>query len=361
MHPTIPEAPRCQRIEWLPTEASGRRYARLHRPVGLQAPTAVLMLFPPRTRPGEVERVARATHLLGELGVPVPAVHRVEAQHGWILQEDLGDLTLAGAREEGRQVAPYYSAAVNLLPRLEPARLDTSPRPPLDEKRLTAELEHFARTALSLPEGPGPELAAEFQKLVERCTSVPVVLCHRDYHSRNLLVQGDQLRVVDHQDALPGPRGYDRVSLAYDPYVDLPDPIRDRIAGEGDELAALAVQRLAKAIGTFAEKGGAWIDSITPAAQQARRLLKRDELGLPMLDIALATLPARVAKRAAAMARAAGAGTQGREAAASGPASSAASSEARPPVRRPATSPPAAPGSAPDAGREAPREAGGTA
>ena len=78
-----------------------------------------------------------------------------------------------------------------------------------------------------------------------------------------------------HQDAMPGPAGYDRASLAYDPYVDLPDDIRDRIAGTSPHVAEVAVQRLAKAIGTFADKGGAWLTYIGPAAGQARRLIAK--------------------------------------------------------------------------------------
>jgi hypothetical protein len=96
--------------------------------------------------------------------------------------------------------------------------------------------------------------------------------------------------VIDHQDALPGPAVYDRVSLAYDPYVALDDATRDALAGEGPDVAPVAVQRLVKAIGTYAGKGGGWTRWIAPAARQARRLLGRDRLGLPVLDAALAGL-----------------------------------------------------------------------
>jgi hypothetical protein len=105
-----------------------------------------------------------------------------------------------------------------------------------------------------------------------------------------LLLQDGRVRVVDHQDALPGPLGYDRVSLAYDPYVELPDDIRDRIAGPSPQVGEVAVQRLAKAIGTFADKGGAWAQFISPAARQARRLIARHGLKVPVLDLAFATL-----------------------------------------------------------------------
>ncbi len=295
MASTIQQGPRADRIEWLPTEASGRRYARLHGPPGLSVPTAVLMQFPRGARPAEIERVARSTVLLGEAGFPVPEIYESRPDRGWILQEDLGDVTLAAAREAGTAVAGAYSEAVSLLGRLDGLELETSPRPPLDGKRLGTELHQFVTRALGLAEGPGPSLAAELERLVEGCTAAPLALCHRDYHSRNLLLHGGRVRVVDHQDALPGPVGYDRASLAYDPYVELPDGIRDRIAGDTPHLGEVAVQRLAKAIGTYADKGGAWARFIAPAAKQARRLLAAHGLALPVLDLAFASLAARAA------------------------------------------------------------------
>jgi len=297
MHSTIPEGLRAESLEWLPVEASGRRYARLHRVQGVAAATAVLMVFPPRTRAAEVERVARCTRLLAQAELPVPAIHRVAAGAGWILQEDLGDLSLAVARARGMAVAPAYSEAVALLGRLAPLRLDTSPKPPLDGRRLLTELQQFTSLALHLGDGPGPALGAELQRLVEACLELPQVLCHRDYHSRNLHLHEGRVRFIDHQDALPGPACYDRVSLAYDPYVELPDEVRDRIAGDAPGVIPVAVQRLAKAIGTFADKGGAWLRCIAPAARQARRLLAADERPWPMLDLAFASLAAASASR----------------------------------------------------------------
>lgn len=300
MPPTLPPALTCDRVEWLAAEVSARRYARLHRPRGAPTPTAVAMLFPAETSPREVLRVARATELLARAGLPVPTIYGVEAQQGWILQEDLGDETLAAARAAGRPVAEAYSEAVGLLACLVPLTLDTSPRPPLGRERLATELGQFTSLALGLREGPGPALAAEIGSLLELCLRNRMVLCHRDYHARNLLIQAGRVRVVDHQDALPGPQGYDRVSLAYDPYVELPDAIRDRIAGDGEPLAALAVQRLCKAMGTYADHGGAWGRLLAPTARQARRLLDRTGRRMPLLDLGLAAVAAGGATRDAA-------------------------------------------------------------
>ena len=46
------------------------------------------------------------------------------------------------------------------------------------------------------------------------------MLCHRDYHSRNLMLHERQLYIIDFQDARMGPDTYDLVSLLRDSYVD---------------------------------------------------------------------------------------------------------------------------------------------
>ena len=65
--------------------------------------------------------------------------------------------------------------------------------------------------------------------MVEELASEPRVLCHRDYHSRNLMVHGGQLYVIDFQDARMGPDTYDLASLLRDSYVDITER-RDRRA-----------------------------------------------------------------------------------------------------------------------------------
>ena len=64
---------------------------------------------------------------------------------------------------------------------------------------------------------------AEFKIIVEELAGEPRVLCHRDYHSRNLMLSQGQLYLIDFQDARMGPDTYDLASLLRDSYVDLND------------------------------------------------------------------------------------------------------------------------------------------
>ena len=281
----------CERATPLRAEASARRYVRLHGLRHFRLEQAILMRFPPGSAPSEVARVERSTRLLAQAGLPVPAVIASDPGSGWILEEDLGDRDLAVAVARGEAGADRYREALEPLPLLQRlGALDTSPVPPLDAVRLRRELRLFVDSALAGGEAPGRGLLADLERLVQLCAASPVTLCHRDYHARNLMLHEGRLRVIDHQDAMRGPAAYDRVSLAYDPYVELDDALRDELAGDGPDVAAVAVQRLCKALGTYASKGGRWQESIGPSARQARRLLARGELRLPVLQAALAPL-----------------------------------------------------------------------
>jgi aminoglycoside/choline kinase family phosphotransferase len=99
----------------------------------------------------------------------------------------------------------------------------------------------------------------------------PRVVCHRDYHSRNLMVRDGRLVVIDFQDARMGPDTYDLVSLLRDSYVELPEADVDALTtvflertGQSCDAAAfgrrfdlMALQRNLKALGTFGYQASA--------------------------------------------------------------------------------------------------------
>ena len=64
---------------------------------------------------------------------------------------------------------------------------------------------------------------ARSSPIIEELASEPRVLCHRDYHSRNLMLHEGRLYIIDFQDTRMGPDTYDLVSLLRDSYVDLPE------------------------------------------------------------------------------------------------------------------------------------------
>src|SRR6185503_9248040 len=72
-------------------------------------------------------------------------------------------------------------------------------------------------------------LADEWRAIAEALAAEPRVLCHRDYHSRNLMFHRGALHIIDFQDARMGPDTYDLVSLLRDSYVDFSDQQVDEL------------------------------------------------------------------------------------------------------------------------------------
>jgi hypothetical protein len=139
-----------------------------------------------------------------------------------------------------------------------------------DVEKLTWELDYFVRNFIEGYRGVVATAAAKaalaeaWTPIVEELASEPRVLCHRDYHSRNLMLNQDSLYIIDFQDARMGPDTYDLVSLLRDSYVDIKDAAIDELiayflALKGNQDAQefrrrfdlMALQRNLKALGTF--------------------------------------------------------------------------------------------------------------
>jgi hypothetical protein len=60
-------------------------------------------------------------------------------------------------------------------------------------------------------------LSAEFTEIARELETKASVLCHRDFHTANLMIdRQNRLRIIDHQDARLGSATYDLVSLLLD-------------------------------------------------------------------------------------------------------------------------------------------------
>lgn len=165
-------------------------------------------------------------------GLPVPEVYFVDLSAGVILLEDLGDLTVEKALAQGMDKKALYCKAIALMADMH-AYAERSPdyncicfRRTFGEGLLRWELEHFYEWGLLALTGKVPSPAERavlddfFTDLVKELCSLHQGFVHRDFQSRNLMVQGESLRIIDFQDALLGPYVYDLVSLLRDSYVE---------------------------------------------------------------------------------------------------------------------------------------------
>lgn len=181
---------------------------------------------------------------LARTGVAVPALHFYDEAAGLLYLEDFGDLTLFHAcRRDGEAaVRKYYPLAVDTLVRihlqLTEGGVDAGDcqafTRSFDEPLLMWEFEHFLEYGIWARRDKKPMCADDervirngFASIAQWLAGQPRVFTHRDYHSRNLMVHGDRLGVLDFQDALLGPATYDLASLLRDSYVALDETFVD--------------------------------------------------------------------------------------------------------------------------------------
>lgn len=210
----------------LTPDASTRSYFRVPWKHG----TAVAAVYPEPFDP-DVHPYLDVTRLFLNAGIPVPQIYAIDGEHGIILQEDLGDRQLFRLYETAseEECEEYKEKAINLIARIQKATESAfetdsiASRLAFDEPKLSWELKFFyehyfgSLRGETLKRGEDAELKAELNDLAADLAGVPKVLCHRDFHAANLLVDKKRhLRVIDHQDARMGPASYDLVSLLLD-------------------------------------------------------------------------------------------------------------------------------------------------
>jgi len=263
-------------------DASDRKYFRVVR---RDASSIVLALNP---EPFDFESLpfVRVASLLASMPVPVPRIMDHADDLGVLSLQDLGDVTLQaylGAVQRSEHVG-LYRLAVSFIEIMQRrgADLASPAHPPyaiaFDVEKFTWELEFFTRhfvegyKGAAIEAGVRDALTEEWRALAEELAGERRVLCHRDYHSRNLMLSGGELYIIDFQDARMGPDTYDLASLLRDSYVDLSENTVDALlahfvalrregaaashgpAWEADfrrRFDVMALQRNLKALGTF--------------------------------------------------------------------------------------------------------------
>ena len=265
------------------SEASRRRFYRINR----GKKSLVAMVYPEPSR-AEMERFRTIQKVYRDHGLRVPGIEAI-LDDQVLIQEDAGDLLLqrawraAGRGERLRLVEGSREILVALAavpPALATVRLDRA--------RLKWEMGFFIKNFVSrypVRACREMELAANLTTLAE--TIEPeCVFAHRDFHSRNLLVLGKEIVMVDFQDSLLAPRHYDLVSLAFDSYLDL-GRFRELLLSGREwsttgvrQLRLTALLRNIKALGTFAyQTYECRHPAYTPATSPAPSVISRTICG----------------------------------------------------------------------------------
>ena len=267
------------RVVPLTGDASDRRYFR----VLLRDEASQVLAVHPGAIDFDALPFVNVARLLTAMPVPVPAILGHSNELGIIALQDLGDVTLQAhlGAASAEQHAALYRQAVTFIDALQRRGAELASREfipygiAFDVEKLTWELQFFTKHFLEAYRGAHisaaarDALASEYAAIVNELASEPRVLCHRDYHSRNLMLHDGSLYIIDFQDARMGPDTYDLVSLLRDSYVDFTEAqvdgliafflaLRDgRLSTPSDPVEfrrrfdVMALQRNLKALGTF--------------------------------------------------------------------------------------------------------------
>lgn len=237
-------------------DASNRRYFRLELAGGPPHSLVLMQLASPEAFKQSEEAVSAHASPITELpfinilnhltkaNADVPVLHYYDQAAGLLYLEDLGDVTLAMSSQDATSpdTPKLYRNAVDALVRLHLKA--TFPANPaclafgraFDSPLLMWEFDHFIeygiekRAGRPLPEGDRNAIRTEMQKIADLLAAEPRVFTHRDYHSRNLMVQEEsRIRMIDFQDALMGPASYDLASLLRDSYLSLDEELIEEL------------------------------------------------------------------------------------------------------------------------------------
>lgn len=297
-----------ENVEKLTGDASTRKYYR----IWTSKTSYVVCLDNPTEDEPTFVRLQRVLH---NEKVRVPLIHDKELSTGYLLEEDLGDVTflkeialIANRNEE----FDFYKKAIDLMASIhnvDVAKYSNEPFTKLafDTEKLYAEMEfskkYFLKMFLGLDVTSAP-VEALYKKLYDMCYKLscePRVLVHRDYHSRNIMIKNGEQIVIDFQDARMGTPLYDLVSLLEDCYYQLDADNKEKLTQyyfntyfkkidstkTYDQFKyvydMMAIQRVYKAIGSFAyiyadRKDLRYVKYIGYAFEKVRAImLKHDE------------------------------------------------------------------------------------
>lgn len=285
---------------------SGRLYWR----VRLEDESTIIVMCFEKDRP-ENSYFAHIGLFLNELNVPSPQIWGDYTEEGWLVIEDVGDVSLRDAvggrldtnhapslklyQDSLRAVKLLHEKGTQLF-HLKPFTLMHG----FDESVYLWETNYFWKNCLfdrlQLVDSaqPAGSIAEEFNQLASELSKLERVLVHRDFQSHNIQVKQGEIHLIDFQGMRFGLPEYDLASLLYDPYVAIQEADRQilldyyslntfRPGGPRRKVfLQCAAQRLMQACGAYGflslQKGKTeYLEYIPPGIHRLKMVL--EELG----------------------------------------------------------------------------------
>lgn len=271
----IDDKSKISNIDKLTGDASTRRYYR----VFTEEDSYVVCLDNPTEKKNTFVEIQS---FLKKNNVSVPDIYDKDLSLGYILEEDLGDKTLLSQLSSLDSIEEEYNvfkAVVDELIELqsisdEKVKASNKINDQFDYDKLKSEMnfsiKFFLKLLLSIKDQQIlDQISNQLGPLCVRLSQEKMILTHRDFHSRNIMIKNDQYRIIDFQDARTGIAQYDLSSLLDDCYYDLNESnrenlkkyyynkMKDKIDQASYEVfdslyTDMAIQRVFKAVGSFA-------------------------------------------------------------------------------------------------------------
>ena len=311
-------------------DASDRKYYRVdyHLNSSPEGPLSIIIMQLAEIEPEPDFNIMQK--FLKDLEIPVPDIFDFDAERGLIFLTDCGDTHLADEINTApAKTAHWYKKAIDIIVAFHTRTTEnmTTDCPAkelfFDTEKLMWEmdfmLEHYVENMLGNILNPDKKNKTRqaLGLLCQTLSDQERVFTHRDYHSRNIMVCGGNLKVIDFQDARMGPCQYDLASLLKDSYIVMEDTVRKELleyyiesmqqVGKKIERDSffkifdwMSVQRNLKAVGTFAYQSKVlgndqYLQYIAPTLEYVRKTLnsRRDlEFLIPALKSAIPSLKA---------------------------------------------------------------------
>ena len=215
-------------IEYLTGDASHRKYYRI-----ITDKSSFIACLDNPLKNKEIPFV-NMQKVLEENNVRVPKVYHSLPQKGYCLQEDLSDTTLLKKLvfvDNALKELNLYKKSIDILISIQ--RISSKKYQGLDftkyafdKNKLQSEVEFTYKYLIEkqmnhLLKKEKEIILKAFNEINEELAMEKMVVTHRDFHSRNIMVKDNELIVVDFQDARMGIPQYDLVSLLEDCYYQL--------------------------------------------------------------------------------------------------------------------------------------------
>ena len=166
-----------------------------------------------------------AAKLLANNSVRVPKIYAFSENLQFMLQEDLGDITLDIHKEiENRFILEEALEQLSLIYSVDQDVLKAFSYDDLLQQT-TNFLDIFDDRNISIDENEVKVMQALRKKLVGQIMEQPFLPTHNDFERRNFLLHNKQIYIIDFQDLNVGPIGMDLASLLYEHDFDYPEDL----------------------------------------------------------------------------------------------------------------------------------------